>query len=73
MTALILAAVSGKEIVVFDGLTDMLHELKGIGRNLNQLTTLCNMGRIQCLRLDDVKHNLDRIYERLSAVTGEEN
>ena len=36
----------GKEIVRVDGLNDLLSELKAQGRNLNQLTTLANMGRI---------------------------
>lgn len=34
----------GKEIVRVDGLDNPLSELKAQGRNLNQLTTLANMG-----------------------------
>ena len=35
----------GKEIVRIEGLDDLLSELKAQGRNLNQLTTLANMGQ----------------------------
>ncbi len=43
-----------KEIVRIDGLDNLLAELKAQGRNLNQLTTLANMGRITVLRGDDL-------------------
>ena len=36
----------GKEIVRVDGLEQVLTELKAQGRNLNQLTTLANMGKV---------------------------
>ena len=36
----------GKEIVRVEGLEQVLSELKAQGRNLNQLTTLANMGRV---------------------------
>ena len=36
----------GKKIVRVDGLDKVLSELKAQGRNLNQLTTLANMGKI---------------------------
>ena len=36
----------GKKIVRVDGLDQVLSELKAQGRNLNQLTTLANMGKI---------------------------
>jgi len=37
----------GQEIVRIDGLDEILAELKVQGRNLNQLTTLANMDRLQ--------------------------
>ena len=39
-------ACLGKQIVVIDGLDYVLRQQKAIGRNLNQLTMLCNMGRV---------------------------
>ena len=71
MTDLILRAVTGKKIVVIDGLKEVLAELKSIGRNINQLTTLCNMGRITVLRLDDVKQDFAAALDKILALTGE--
>ncbi|MCM1149748.1 MAG: plasmid mobilization relaxosome protein MobC [Butyricicoccus sp.] len=44
----------GSEIVRIDGLDAVLSELKAQGRNLNQLTTLANMGRLTILRSDEL-------------------
>ena len=44
----------GRQVVVIDGLKEVLMELKSIGRNLNQLVTLAHMGRITVIYLDDV-------------------
>lgn len=44
----------GKEIVTVDGLHELAAQIKGVGRNLNQLTTLANMGRVTVARLDEV-------------------
>ena len=44
----------GREIVRVEGLEAGLSELKAQGRNLNQLTTLANMGRLTVLRSDEL-------------------
>ena len=54
----------GKKIVRVDGLDQVLSELKAQGRNLNQLTTLAHMGRVQVANLDAVHRDLDKIYHR---------
>ena len=41
----------GKQIVVIDGLDEVIRQQKAIGRNLNQLTTLANMGRVKTVYL----------------------
>ncbi len=61
----------GKEIVRVDGLDDLLSELKAQGRNLNQLTTLANMGRITVLRGDDLISEYARLCDAVSAVIRE--
>lgn len=68
MTDLIIRAITGKEIVVVYGITELLSELKAIGRNLNQLTTLANMGKVDAVYLADTKAALNSLYEKLSAV-----
>lgn len=68
MTSLIVSAVTGKEIVVIDNLKNFLSELKAIGRNLNQLTTLANMGKVNTVYLSETKQELNKLYEILSAM-----
>ena len=55
----------GKEIVQVEGLEQVLSELKAQGRNLNQLTTLANMGRVTVLKGDALAENYGKIYEQL--------
>ncbi len=57
----------GQQIVRVDGLDEVLHELKAQGRNLNQLTTLANMGKLKVLRGDDLVDG----YAKLAAQVGE--
>ena len=61
----------GREIVRVDGLDDILSELKAQGRNLNQLTTLANMGRITVLRGDDLIGEYTRLCDLLSTMIRE--
>ena len=61
----------GKEIIRVDGLDDLLSELKAQGRNLNQLTTLANMGRLSVLRGDDLIREYTRLCDTLGALVWE--
>ena len=60
-----------KEIVRIDGLDNLLAELKAQGRNLNQLTTLANMGRITVLRGDDLVQEYTRLCDVMGALVRE--
>ena len=42
----------GKKIIILDGLKEVLRQQKAIGNNLNQLTVLANMGKVQFANLD---------------------
>ncbi len=55
----------GQQVVVIDGLKEVLRELKSISKNLNQLVTLAHMGRVTVINLDSV---LQMFSELLSAV-----
>ena len=55
----------GKEIVQVEGLEQVLSELKAQGRNLNQLTTLANMGKVSVVKGDALAENYGKIYEQL--------
>ena len=63
------ACALGKEIIVADGLPELVTQLKGIGRNLNQLTGLANMGRIQAADLVGTREQLAEIHIQLSKIT----
>ena len=63
----------GKEIVRVEGLEQVLSELKAQGRNLNQLTTLANMGRVTVLKGDALAENYGKIYEQLRDLLREVN
>ena len=49
-----------KQIVRIEGLDAVLREQKAIGRNLNQLSVLANMGRLDTVNLTEV---LDQFTE----------
>ena len=55
----------GKEIVRVDGLDQVLSELKAQGRNLNQLTTLANMGKITVVYGDRLAEGYAQVSEQL--------
>ena len=55
----------GKRIVRVDGLDQVLSELKAQGRNLNQLTTLANMGKITVVYGDQLAEGYAQISEQL--------
>jgi hypothetical protein len=61
----------GKEIVRVDGLSEILPELKAQGRNLNQLTTLANMGKLTILRGDDLVDGYAAVCEQLRRIVKE--
>ena len=63
----------GKEIVRVEGLEQILSELKAQGRNLNQLTTLANMGRVTVVKGDALAENYGKIYEQLRGLLWEVN
>ena len=55
------ACCLGKRIVIIDGLKDVLRQQKAIGNNLNQLTVLANMGKVQVANLDTAAQEFARI------------
>ena len=57
-----------KKIIKIDGLPNVLKEIKAIGRNLNQLTTLCNMGKIVSPDLTELKADYAKAIEALEEI-----
>ena len=48
-----------------DGLEQVLTELKAQGRNLNQLTTLANMGKVTVVYGDKLAESYQQISEQI--------
>lgn len=68
MSAFILSCALGKEIIIVEGLEKTFAELKAIGRNLNQLTILCNMGKLQAVELNEIKSQFGMIVESIAGL-----
>ena len=51
-----------KEIVIVDGLSEVVSELRRIGNNINQLTYLVNSGRIYTVDLGKVKQEIGKVW-----------
>lgn len=56
----------GKQIFVINGLDEVIHQQKAIGRNLNQLTTLCNMGKVNCVNLQPLVDEYSKLNQTLT-------
>lgn len=69
-TEFVTAAAMNKSITVIDGLGDVLKEQKAIGRNINQPTMLCNMGKIVCPDLRDLKNQYADVLTALNDIVG---
>ena len=54
-----------KQIVILDGLKEVLRQQKAIGNNLNQLAVLANMGKVQFANLDTAAQEFSRINTAL--------
>ena len=72
-SAFLRAAGMRHRIVVIPGVRELTHELKGIGRNLNQLVILSHEGRISRVDLTGVTAALEKIYEKLTVLMTLEN
>lgn len=67
-TEFVTAAAMNKPVTVINGFSDVLKEQKAIGRNINQLTTLCNMGKIVCPDLRELKAQYAEVLTTLNKI-----
>lgn len=68
MTDYITACCLEKQIVNIDGLDEVIRQQKAIGRNLNQLTTLANMGRVKTVYLQELAEQYRQIASLISEI-----
>ena len=55
-----------KEIVIVDGLNEVVSELRRIENNINQLTYLANSRRIYTVDLSGVKQEIVKVWNVIS-------
>jgi len=68
LSAYVRSASMNKEIIIIDGLREMIPELNSIGNNLNQTTVLLRMGKIKNPNLDIIKERFCRLVDKAEAV-----
>ncbi len=68
LTSYITTCCLEKEIICIDGLDEVIRQQKGIGRNLNQLTTLANMGRVRTVHLEELTAAYSAVNDSLSSL-----
>ena len=68
LTEYVTACCLGKQIVVIDGLEEVIRQQKAIGRNLNQLTTLANMGKVRAAYLKELTDAYAQVSSLLSDI-----
>lgn len=58
----LLRTAMDKDIIVIDGLEEIIIQLRKIGNNINQLAKLSNQGRLTNVNLEDVKEEMKNIW-----------
>ena len=71
--AYLLQAALGEPICVVEELKPILAELRGWGRNLNQLTVLAHTGRVHTVYLRECMEVLGKIYEAVNRLLTEKD
>lgn len=66
LTDYVTKACLGKQIFVINGLDEAIRQQKAIGRNLNQLTTLCNMDKVDCVNLQPLIDEHSKLNQTLT-------
>ena len=55
-----------KQIFVIDGLDEVIRQQKAIGKNLNRLTVLSNMGKISSVNLEQLTEEYAALNRKLT-------
>lgn len=67
-TDYLITCALGKEITLVEDLKPILADLRRIGNNLNQLTRLANMGKIEAVFLAECRDALENCYTTIHAL-----
>ena len=68
MSGYVTACCLGKRIIVIDEQKELLRQLKGIGSNINRLTVLANVGKVQVIGLEKDAGGLSEVSVALRSV-----
>ena len=68
MSDYVTACCLGKRIIVIDEQKELLRQLKGIGSNINRLTVIANMGKVQVIGLEKAAGELSEVSAALRSV-----
>ena len=63
----------GKEITLIEDLKPILADLRRVGNNLNKLTRLANMGKIQGVNLGECRAALEQTYTAIHTLAKRRN
>ena len=72
-TEYLITCALGKEITLIEDLKPILADLRRIGNNLNQLTRLANMGKIQGVNLGESRAALEQTYTAIHTLAKRRN
>lgn len=67
----IMRCALGKKIVVANGIDEIVKQQKAIGRNLNQIATLANMGRLTVVNLQPLLDEHIKVTEMIGQLLRE--
>ena len=56
----------GKQIFVINGFDEIIRQQKAIGKNINQIATLCNMGKVNCFNLAEITNQYAEMNKLLT-------
>ncbi len=57
-----------RDIIIIEDVRKLVHELRKIGNNINQLTHLANSGVIRTVYLDGFKEDMKKIWTGLNDI-----
>lgn len=62
------ACCLGKQVIVIEDMKEVAKQLRAIGNNLNQLTTLAHMGKVKFASLDQFVELLAEVSSQLRVI-----
>ena len=57
-----------QKIITLDNtaMKQLISELRKIGININHIAILCNMGKLECVHIEDTKSEITKVWEELN-------